>query len=321
MKMKSKFFGFSAKLALAILAVGATFASCYDSENGDVTKPYKAPGAVYSFVGTITNNITGTAVSGATVTLTGAATGTATADANGVYQIVLKAAEGAGFAGGAVTVTVAAATNYATASATIDVTKLDAGQAATYYKNVVVNYTAFLPEGLKVTTHSNTTNSDVILSGENGENIGLDIMNDTAEPLYIKRNFVVAAGITAESNTPGVYPWASSKAISGDILAAVKAYVTAELGGKEPTEKFGKETQTFSILVAPMSALKKVTISYSFENKEFNFTYGAEKITVRTKSIVRVSFDYEETSFSHYHGHGHGHGHGGDLNAGGGIFE
>ena len=40
MKMKSKFFGLSAKLALAVLAVGTTLTSCYDSENGDVNKPY-----------------------------------------------------------------------------------------------------------------------------------------------------------------------------------------------------------------------------------------------------------------------------------------
>ena len=38
--MKSKFFSLNAKLALAVLAVGTMFTGCYDSENGDVNKPY-----------------------------------------------------------------------------------------------------------------------------------------------------------------------------------------------------------------------------------------------------------------------------------------
>ena len=41
--MKSKFFSLNAKLALAVLAVGTMFTGCYDSENGDVNKPYVAP--------------------------------------------------------------------------------------------------------------------------------------------------------------------------------------------------------------------------------------------------------------------------------------
>lgn len=318
--MKSKFFGLSAKLALAILAVGTTLTSCYDSENGDVTKPYKAPGAIYSFVGTVTNDITGAAVSGAKVTLSGV-TGEATTDVNGAYQIIVKAADGAGLDGGNITITVAATSDYTTASTSVNATKLAAGQAATYYNNVVVNYTKFLPDGLKATSSSNTTADDVILSGEDPEYVGLDIMNDTNEPLLVTRNFIVGKGTIVESQNPIVYEWATSKAVSADVLAAVRNYINGDLGGIAPTQKFEKNKVSYSILVAPMSALKNVTISYLYEVKTYEFTYGTEKITVKTKRIVKVSFDYAETSFAHYHGHGHGHGHGGDLNAGGGIWE
>ena len=37
--MKSRFFGLSAKLALAVLAVGFTFTSCYDSANDGIIVP------------------------------------------------------------------------------------------------------------------------------------------------------------------------------------------------------------------------------------------------------------------------------------------
>lgn len=45
--MKSLFSGLSAKLALAVLAVGTMFTSCYDSENGDVTIPRPEPAKYY----------------------------------------------------------------------------------------------------------------------------------------------------------------------------------------------------------------------------------------------------------------------------------
>ena len=317
MKMKSKFFGVTAKLAIAILAVGTMFTSCYDSENGDVTKPYKAPDAVYSFIGTVTNNITGAPVSGASVALSGAVTATATTDANGVYQAVVQIDGGAE---GVVTVAVAAkAGEYEAASANIDVQKMSNGQAITYYKNIVVSYTEYIPDGLKYTTSSKTDAKDVVLSGENEEYPGLDIMNRDSEPLLITRNFIVNEGTVVVSQDPEVYTL--TKAVSAEVLDAVRNIINADLGGVAPTKEFGKKTTPFSILVAPMSALKNVTVSYLYEDKTYNFTYGSDKITVVTRRIVSVSFDYSETSFNHYHGHGHGHSHGDDLNAGGGIWE
>lgn len=314
--MKSKSFSVTAKLALAILAVGTMFTSCYDSENGDVTKPYKAPEAVYSFVGTVTNNITGTAVAGASVSLSGAVTATATTDENGVYQAVVKVDGGAS---GTVTVAVAAKANeYDAASATITVEKMSNGQAITYYKDVVVNYTEFLPDGLNVTSSSKTDAKEVVLSGEDEKYPGLDIMNRDSEPLLITRNFVVDKGAVVVAQNPVVYTW--TRAVSAEVLEAIRKYIDADLGAT-PTEAFEKVTRPFSILVAPQSALKDVTVSYLYEDKAFTFTYGSETVTVSTRRIVSVSFDYSETSFGHYHGHGHGHGHGDDLNAGGGFFE
>ena len=105
--MKSKFFGFSAKLALAILAVGTTLTSCYDSENVDVIAPENPAPAVYYIAGNITNATTGEALtaeelnaSSTTVTMNGAdikgsLTGNSfklPAEANGTYTFVVDVA-------------------------------------------------------------------------------------------------------------------------------------------------------------------------------------------------------------------------------------
>ncbi len=72
MKMKSKFFGFSAKLAFAVLAVGTMFTSCYEKEEIDVTPGDKPEAAKYVIVGNVTDLNTGEALA-ATVTIDGTA--------------------------------------------------------------------------------------------------------------------------------------------------------------------------------------------------------------------------------------------------------
>ena len=70
MKMKSIFSSLNAKLALAVLAVGTMFASCYDSENGDVTVNPKPDPAKYVIAGNLTDAATNAAVSPATTSVT-----------------------------------------------------------------------------------------------------------------------------------------------------------------------------------------------------------------------------------------------------------
>ena len=84
MKMKSKFFGLSAKLALAILAVGTTLTSCYDSENVDIVAPSQPEPATYVIVGNITDAATGLPLSeGVAVTVDGNAQ---TVNASGYFE-------------------------------------------------------------------------------------------------------------------------------------------------------------------------------------------------------------------------------------------
>jgi hypothetical protein len=75
MKMKSNVFGYSAKLALAVLAVcGTLFTSCYESEEldntggGTVTPPNPVPAAYY-VAGSVTDGTTGQPIENASVTI------------------------------------------------------------------------------------------------------------------------------------------------------------------------------------------------------------------------------------------------------------
>ena len=70
MKMKSKLFGLGAKMALALLAVGMTVTSCYDSENVDIIQPDQPVAPKYYIAGNITDAETGDVVANAQVTIT-----------------------------------------------------------------------------------------------------------------------------------------------------------------------------------------------------------------------------------------------------------
>jgi len=315
MKMKSKFFGFTAKLAMAILAVGTMFTSCYDSENGDVSKPYKAPDAVYTFVVTVSNGITGKPVEGATVT----AGSTACAGVgNGVYQAVVTNDQTGTKMPSTVTVSVAAGSDYEAATATVNVATIENGQAITCYANIIVNPTKYEPEGLKVETASNLASEtgsftgDKTLEGDNVEYVeNMDIINSSDDPMQVTKNIKVFIGAKY------VQEPAQTKAI--DVIAELKKYIES-VEGTVGTD-FSTEVRPYSFLLPAKSALQKISVQYMYDDKTFNFTYNGVSYVAKTRRVVSVIFSNTPVLTEMYHGHGHGHGHGGDLNAGGGIFE
>ena len=313
--MKSKFFGFTAKLAMAILAVGTMFTSCYDSENGDVSKPYKAPDAVYTFVVTVSNGITGKPVEGATVT----AGSTACAGVgNGVYQAVVTNDQTGTKMPSTVTVSVAAGSDYEAATATVNVATIENGQAITCYANIIVNPTKYEPEGLKVETSSNLASEtgsftgDKTLEGDNVEYVeNMDIINSSDDPMQVTKNIKVFIGAKY------VQEPAQTKAI--DVIAELKKYIES-VEGTVGTD-LSTEVRPYSFLLPAKSALQKISVQYMYDDKTFNFTYNGVSYVAKTRRVVSVIFSNTPVLTEMYHGHGHGHGHGGDLNAGGGIFE
>lgn len=121
--MKSKFFGLSAKLALAILAVGTTMTSCYDSENVDIIAPDGEPDpAKYVIVGNVTDGETGEYISGADVQITTPAGEVKTYESNEVGAFVDET-----FTQGGTYVVTVDADGYKTATRTIYLQEAQAG--------------------------------------------------------------------------------------------------------------------------------------------------------------------------------------------------
>jgi len=320
MKMKSKFFGFTAKLAMAILAVGTMFTSCYDSENGDVSKPYKAPDAVYTFVVTVSNGITGKPVENATVT----AGSTACAGVgNGVYQTVITNDQTGTKMASSIEVKVADGTDagisYTGNKQEVKIETIENGQAITCYANIIVSPTTYIPDGLKVDASSKMGSATDSYTGDKtleGDDVifneGLDIINSSDDPMQVTKEIKVYVGAKYVEG-----PLETKAAV--DVIAEIKKYIES-VEGTVGTE-FGIDTRTYSFLLPAKSALQKISVQYMYEDKIFNFTYGNNSYIAKTRRVVSVIFSNTPVSTELYHGHGHGHGHGGGLNEGGGLFE
>lgn len=301
MKMKSKFFGLSAKLALAILAVGTTLTSCYDSENGDVTKPYVAPDPVYTISGTITNALTGEAID-ATVTVNG----TAATCSDGTYSAKGQA--------GSNTVTVSK-TGFKEVTRNVTVAALEKGQASTTVVNVALtpNELPFDINDVKVTlVSSKETTVDKILTA--ADNVALDLTADENAAEFV-RSFTVVTG--ADTTEPIAQIFADAPQ---GLLDYANGYLGAIIG---QVGKVASKTEDYTISIAPYYCVTGVTITYALIESVYKFEYDNEAYEVTVKAVKSYTFSTQfllNHGFTHSHGHGHGHGHGENLNAGGGII-
>ena len=302
MKMKSKFFGLSAKLALAVLAVGTTLTSCYDSENGDVNKPYTPEAPKYIVSGYITDYETGEPLTGATVTI-----GAQQATTNGgAYSLELTAP-------GALDVTIAAE-GYSSVERSLQVETITTG-VALYTVDAALWDEAALP-GIKVEVMDNQTASNQITAEEA---VAVDLVNNDEQPIPASLTFNnLQAGATFVSDYTTTAN--ATKAASDDPREAFIAYCEAYLG-VNPDKGFTKTTQEFNFMIAGRSSVKSVTINTYGATERYIFTLNGVEHSYVINRITGYALVPEVVSNEIYHGHGHGHGHGGELNAGGGIWE
>lgn len=294
MNMKSKFFGLNAKLALAVLAVGTMFTGCYDSENGDVVKPYEPLPAAYYVAGTITDLETGEGLA-ATVTVDGQAV---TASAGGAYSIELTTP-------GEKTLTVEM-TGYETPSErTFTVPTVEAGQVYTAVVNVALSKTA--APALDVDVQVVNVTSEETLRFTSAEYPGLDLIGED-EGAKITRTFDVEYGFTTPDLTGA----------SEELAAWIEQYLGQHIG------QFGEARQMpfdYVIDLAPWTALVAVNLTYDVNELNYTFTTESETVEVAVKGVTGFGFSIETTPNHNYsYSHGHGHGHGDNINAGGGII-
>ena len=232
--MKSKFFSLNAKLALAVLAVGTMFTGCYDSENGDVNKPYVAPDPVYYVAGTVTDLETGEALA-ATVSVDGK---TATA-VGGNYSIKTTAGDNK-----TVTVTMA---GYQDVTRTINIPTVGKGETYTAVVDVAMVKN---PSELDVDVVVSKTSAkqDITLTPDADKNLGLDLTADDNSAEF-ERTFNVVRGY----------------AIQGEISASpeLTEYIEQFLGenvGVYGNLKYVEEIRTISL--AAWECLTSVTWTY-----------------------------------------------------------
>ena len=304
MKMKSKFFGLSAKLALAVLAVGTTLTSCYDSENGDVNKPYTPEPAKYVITGNVTDYETGEAVA-ATVTVSNFTVtsngGAFTAVAQGLTASTTVAVE-------------ISATGYTSVTRNVIVEPIESG-VAVYTVNVALWNEAAIP-GIKVEPLAAAT-ADATWDVVNDP--AIDIINDTDDP---KPWPFTVHGLAAGAEFLGYEDYVSSntKAIGDTPEEMFINYCDAYLD-VNPAEGITTTDVEFPYTLAPKSAINAAVARTYRVDERYTFSVDGTEYSFDIRRISGYAFVPEVVSIDLAHGHGHGHGHGGDLNAGGGIFE
>ena len=120
MKKKS-LFGFSAKLALMLIAICGMFASCYEKEEINVEGP-STEKPVYKIAGVVSDAVTGKPLSGATVNNT-------TTGADGTYEMTVDA--------GMNVITISKA-DYKTVTSSVYVETIENGKTAVYTVNAAM---------------------------------------------------------------------------------------------------------------------------------------------------------------------------------------
>jgi hypothetical protein len=326
MKMKSKFVGFNVMVALALLAAGSMFTSCYDTENGDVnlppkdSEPYVAPAPVYTIVGQVTDAVTGGPASDVIITFSGALTfdGVIKTDEDGNYR-ASKSVDG----GASGTVTIKAEKDGKEISGDITVESTPNGETAVYIKNLRLNPPTFDDTEVKVKTDTKTDEETVEWQGEypaeDNYVVGLDLVNNTDAPMTITQFFKVQDGAKLLSGAAPVTR-AATRAIDPELDDYALDYIAGIEGTLTQTSII--EEVTFEI--PAKRGLKEMVITYTLEYKTYTFIYGNEEVVYTVERIIRRKYTPVLTPADEYFGHGHGHGHGhshGDANAGGGIWE
>lgn len=307
--MKSKFFGFNAKLALGLLAViGMTFTSCYESEGDDMPLPYNPPAATYTIVGTVTDVLTGTPVSGITVKL---GTASVTTVDGGAFTFTTEET-------GSQTLTVDATDKYEAFTGGPTIVALKPGQSATYMFNVALTPKDFQelpisqfqsqPNGISKDTKTLVDVLDekyFVNKTNNSKNVAIDIVSSW--------------GGRIEKDDLGID--IATRSITVDALKAyMKNFLMAEYDGflVEEGEDFMTVTFNRPFTIAPQSFIESITVIEYYRDDTYKFTVSGVDYTIVVKAVDRIEYIPTEKALHEYHGHGHGHG--GSLNAGGGII-
>lgn len=318
--MKSRFLGFSAKLAFAVLAVGTMFTSCYEKEEIDVTPGTKPEPAKYVIVGNVTALNTGEALV-ATVTIDGTAV---TVNENGYFEKndltagshVVKAVMNNYFdavktvylpetAAGGVCVVSA---DFALADASSKVVEPDqqvVPATEEQAKEMIAKNAETIIDAFKSAGIEGVSEEDLVFDPETGKatlKVPADASAAVGEALTVKLPYFTGFSSSVAPEDDNIF----TKAVTeGQIWLASASNVL----GREYGLNAGTKEVTFSAVAGKSIAAYNVTIVFKNEVYVFN---GAEGTV-----MYQESWKAEPTYESH-DSHDSHDGHGGNPGAGGG---
>ena len=304
MKMKSKFFGISTKLVLALLAFSGTMlTSCYETENGDVKVPFELPDPAYAISGRVVDGATGLGIPGATVNAS-----LATTDAQGNYNFMTTTA-------GTLNLTFAKA-DYKDATASVNITALKKGQLGSYVISVTMFREGYVKHLIPIVDYLGVEFVN-IATFKADEIHQVDWVNNSAtEGMDVSLKITVDSGYKYEDA-------AQFNGISPEFKAAIIAHIN-DYFGEEPVASgaaFNTKEDYYKLVLAPLKSLESVTVTTSYYQITLMFIYGGETAKITVLTPYWYEYSNKQRSNAHGHGLGHGNGHGDDLNAGGGALD
>nr|WP_320058193.1 DUF3869 domain-containing protein [uncultured Bacteroides sp.] len=313
MKMKGKVFGYSAKLALAVLAVFGTFTSCYEKESVDITTVVPA---VYYVVGTISDGSNGQPIGTATVKVDG----TAVSLNNGAFIQKVAAA-------GAHTVDVSA-TGYYDVKKTVFCVEVADGQTSTALADIALFtpssqasdpvqtptspstanieavkgqlVTSFTPTSAPAGTTMGTTTAVVNNDGTVTVSTPLTLASPSVDPVTVTYSYKEGFALVGE-------PAIVTKAVSekDQIIANIANYLNKSYGLKEVSRTALLDGGTNSVI--------GYKVTYTVNIKTFIFTVSGNNWSADATWLSNVQVTaVVDTHDSH-------NTHGGSTNAGGGA--
>ena len=301
-----KFFGL--KMTLAALAV-VSFASCYDSEGGDVIIPNQTsvvwPAPVYVVNGTVTNAQTGLVFSGVKV---GGVLPATTTDSNGQFSVTLSSP-----VNGNVEFT---ADGYFKTLRTLNVAKLETGSAV--YNVDAVMYSTNNIWGIREALREKDVEVEVVTAeAKDATAAQLAAIEDIYGDIFTNNSDVAKVyDIPANKFAAQKYGMlaVTAKSFEEDGKAALYQlgmwlYDLDPFGGK-----WGTYTGTYAVQVPAQSIVNGITITPIKVTKTIVIPFEEGDYEQVVEVIEDYKVEVKAESISHDHGHGHGNGNG----AGGG---
>lgn len=311
--MKGKVFGYSAKLALAVLAVfGTMFTSCYEKDEIDSTTV--APAAYY-VVGSISDGSNGQPLTAATVKVDGTAVTltngafilkvtasgahTVAVTAEGYYDVT-KTVYCVVVADGQTSVAVADIALFTPSSQTTDPVQIPEAPSASEIEAVKAELTTtFTPSAAPTGTTMGTTTAVVNVDGTVTISTPLTLATSTVDPITVTYSYKEGFSLVGE---PGVVTKAVSE--KDQFIANIAAYINKSYGLTEVSKT--------ALLDEGDKSIIGYRVIYTINIKSFIFTISQSEWSGEATWLSNIRIEaIVDTHDSHDT-------HGGSTNAGGG---